>query len=176
MCSISKLPWVQTKSPRELPPLSNNDQHDLHAGLRCEVKQQSHFRLPAVPGKLRSAAPTVQAFCIANHIPDAISNRMNLALDEVLSNIAKYAYAALECGSIEVELMYTDNRFIATVHDAGKPFNPLLFHRPDNNGPMERRKQGELGILFVKSVTDSVAYDRSDDQNKLTLTINVPVK
>lgn len=117
----------------------------------------------------------VEAFCIKNAIPPATSNLMNLALDEVLSNIVKYAYNAGRHGSIDVELGYAHGRLTAIVEDTGIPFDPLKFRRPDNVGPLSERKQGGLGILFVKRLVDSVLYDRTGGRNKLTLTIKVPL-
>ena len=124
--------------------------------------------------ELPSAVATAEAFCTANHIPEEISNRMKLALDEVLSNIVKYAYDEPECGIIDVELTYADRRLVATVGDSGKPFNPLLFPGRPTSGPLASRREGGLGIVFVTRLMDSVDYDRSGDQNRLTLTISVP--
>ena len=135
---------------------------------------RKHFQISAASRELQSVAPIVEAFCAANHIPATISNVMNVTLDEVLSNIVKYAYDASERGIIDVKLTYSDHRFAATVEDVGKPFNPLRSPKQDTSGPLKDRKQGGLGILFMKSLMDSVVYDRKDNRNQLTLTIGVP--
>jgi len=136
---------------------------------------RNQFQIPATPRGLLSVAATIETFCTKNEIPTATSNLMNLALDEVLSNIVKYAYNASKHGSIDVELAYARGRLTAVVEDAGRPFDPLKFKRPDNAGPLNDRRQGGLGILFVKRLVDSVLYDRSGGRNRLTLTIKVPV-
>lgn len=135
---------------------------------------RSHFQISAAQNELQSIVAAVEDFCAANNIPAAISNLMHLALDEVLSNIVKYAYDASEHGIIDVELTYSNNRFTATVEDAGRPFNPLRFQKQNISGPLKNRTPGGLGILFVKSLVDSIVYDRSGDRNKVTLTIGVP--
>jgi anti-sigma regulatory factor (Ser/Thr protein kinase) len=136
---------------------------------------RSHFQILAAQRELQPVAALVEAFCTENDIPAAISNRMNLALDEVLSNIVKYAYDPLDHGIIDVDLTYSDNRFTATVEDAGRPFNPLQFPRQCTSGPLKERRVGELGILFVKNLTDCAVYDRSSNRNKLMMTIAVPL-
>jgi serine/threonine-protein kinase RsbW len=136
---------------------------------------RSHLRITATQHELQSVAATVEAFCATNDIPSATSDLMNLVLDEVLSNIAKYAYDAPGQGPIDIELEYSNATFTATVEDAGRPFDPLQFKRSDNSGPLKTRRQGGLGILFVKRLVDSVLYDRSGDRNKLTLKIKAPV-
>src|SRR5262245_9041633 len=138
------------------------------------MMHRNRFRIPATPRGLQSVAATVETFCTKNAIPAATSNLMNLALDEVLSNIVKYAYNASKHGLIEVELVHDRGRLTAIVEDNGRPFDPLKFQRPDNAGPINERRPGELGILFVKRLVDSVLYDRSDGRNKLTLAIKVP--
>ena len=134
--------------------------------------QRSHFHVLAVQHELPSAAATVRAFCAANDIPETISNRMNVALDEVLSNIIKYAYEVPERGGIDVELTYTNNTLTAIVGDAGKPFNPLVPQRSVVGGPINERPEGGWGIPFVVELMDRVSYDRDSNRNVLTLTIS----
>jgi len=98
---------------------------------------------------------------------------MNLALDEVLSNIVKYAYDSPDTGTIDVELTYSNNELMASVEDRGIAFDPLTLQMPANTGPLRNRKEGGLGIFFVKRLMDSVVYERVGDRNKVTLTIKV---
>ena len=100
---------------------------------------------------------------------------MKLVLDEIVSNIVKYAYTTSKAGSIDLELRYCDHKFSAVVEDSGKPFNPLLFSTRKSTDPLQHRKPGGLGLLFVKNLVDSAAYDRQDGRNRLTLTIAVPL-
>jgi serine/threonine-protein kinase RsbW len=136
--------------------------------------QRRHFHLLAAQRELAPATATVAAFCAANGIPEVISNRMNLALDEVLSNIIKFAYEAPERGGIDVELTYINNTLTAIIGDAGKPFNPLMPRRSVVGGPINERPEGGWGIPFVVELMDRVSYDRSGSRNVLTLTISTP--
>ena len=135
---------------------------------------RSHFQILAEQRHLAQILGSVKAFCTANKLPEATSNLMNLALDEVLSNIVKYAYDSPETGTIDVELTYSNNRLMASIEDAGVAFNPLGVQMPANTGPLQNRREGGLGIFFVKSLVDSVVYERVGDRNKVTLTIRVP--
>jgi serine/threonine-protein kinase RsbW len=140
------------------------------------VTHRSRFRISATERELVSVTAKVEAFCAANDIPSATTNLMNLALDEVLSNIVKYAYDAPKSGSIDVELAYSDGRLTATVEDAGRPFDPLKFKGAVvNNGPLNSRRPGGLGILFVKRLMESALYKRSGGRNKLTMVAKVPL-
>jgi len=137
--------------------------------------RRSHLQIAATQRELRSVVAMVDAFCEANHVPMRLSNRMNLALDEVLSNIVNYAYSASEAGTIDVELTFSDNKLTAFVEDRGKPFDPLQVPQNDNQkGHLKDRQPGGLGLLFAKRLMDSVSYARSGDRNRLTLTIHLP--
>ena len=116
----------------------------------------------------------VETFCVANKIPQVKSNLLNLALDEVLSNIIKYAYGPTDRGKIDVELEYRDNNLVATVEDRGVAFDPLKWPMQVPSGPLQTRKEGGLGILFVRSLMNRVVYERCGDRNKVTLVIDVP--
>jgi serine/threonine-protein kinase RsbW len=135
---------------------------------------RSHFQILAAQRELAHILGSVAAFCAANKLPEATCNLMNLALDEVLSNIVKYAYDSPETGTIDVELTYSNNKLMASIEDRGVAFNPLALQMPANTGPLQSRKEGGLGIFFVKSLLDSVGYERIGDRNKVNLTIRVP--
>ena len=62
----------------------------------------------------------------------------------------------------------------AVVEDCGLAFNPLQLKRPDSLGELRSRKEGGLGIFFVKTLMDNVVYERHGDRNKVTLVIEVP--
>jgi serine/threonine-protein kinase RsbW len=134
-----------------------------------------HFQILAKQPELQSVAAAVEAFCAANRIPATTSNVMNLALDEVLSNIVKFAYDASAHELIDIELEYAGSRLTATVEDSGRPFNPLQIPRHVSDVPLKDRSQGGLGIIFVTSLLDNVTYDRSGGRNRLTLTVKVPL-
>src|SRR5262245_23049148 len=113
---------------------------------------QSHFQMPAAHGELPRIMGMVKAFCGDNSLPEPACNLMNLALDEVLSNIVKYAYDSPEDGIIDVQLMYADNKLTASVEDCGVPFDPFGLQTSPQSGSLHTRQEGGLGIFFVKSL------------------------
>ncbi len=162
-CRLTIIPVIS--HVRELPANSDDELGDMH---------RRHFQMSATQRELQRVMGTIDAFCVANKLPDSISNHMKLALDEVLSNIIKYAYGKSGPGLIDVDLTYANNKFVATVQDSGIPFDPLQRRPQVSRGPLRSRKEGGLGIVFVKSLMDSVAYERCGDRNKVVLTLEVP--
>jgi anti-sigma regulatory factor (Ser/Thr protein kinase) len=134
---------------------------------------RNRLQLSAVQGEIKGALDQVEAFCAANRLPTKTSNAMMVAMDELLSNIVKFAYGASEPGVIDVELSYEDGKLTAIVEDRGVAFNPLTAKRPEPTGELKRRSEGGLGISFVKNLMDRVEYERHGNSNKVTLMIKV---
>jgi serine/threonine-protein kinase RsbW len=157
-------------------PITLNFRYNLTAPPEKRSLQmgRSRLRIGAVQRELRSVILLVDRFCVEHDIPSQTSNLMKLVLDEVLSNIVAYAYDTPECGVIDVELAYANHELTATVEDDGKPFDPLQHPQPDIRGALKDRKQGGLGIFFVRNLIDSVAYHRIGSRNKLVLAKHVP--
>jgi serine/threonine-protein kinase RsbW len=135
---------------------------------------RGHLQLSAVRSEIKEILAKVETYCAANHLPTAISNAVMVAMDELLSNIAKFAYKPSERGVIDVELTYVDSKLTAIVEDRGVPFNPLQLKRPETTGDLKSRKEGGLGVFFVKNLMDTVEYERHGNSNKVTLIIKVP--
>jgi serine/threonine-protein kinase RsbW len=136
----------------------------IHNRLQLSVEQ----------GEIKRALDQVEAFCAVTRLPTTISNAVMVAIDELLSNIVKFAYGASDQGVIDIELSYANRTLTAVVLDRGVAFNPLTAKQPETSGELKRRSEGGLGILFVKNLVDHVDYERHGNSNKVTLMISVP--
>src|SRR5580704_5922621 len=95
-------------------------------------------------------------------------NKVLLALEEALVNIIHYAYPQKD-GEIEIECRLYSDSLEFVIRDKGKPFNPLLLKDPSLNQSLEERKEGGLGVLFIKKCMDEVKYERKEPFNTLIL-------
>ena len=96
--------------------------------------------------------------------------QIDIAIDELLSNIARYAYSpdtgpATVCVDVEDEPLSVTITFI----DNGRPFDPLSADEPDISLPAELREIGVLGVFLVKRTMDDVSYEYRDGQNILRI-------
>jgi anti-sigma regulatory factor (Ser/Thr protein kinase) len=98
---------------------------------------------------------------------------MNVALDEVLSNVVKYGYPDEGVHHIQLRLLLSDEELVAEVRDDGRPFNPLNAAVPDLGAPLARRAEGGLGIHFVRTLMTAVTYTREAKHNLLVLRISL---
>jgi serine/threonine-protein kinase RsbW len=93
---------------------------------------------------------------------------LEVALDEVLSNVVRHGSAAGTVGPIAVELDVLGSRIEVVVTDDAPAFNPLEVQAPDASVSLEDRPLGGLGIALVKALMDEVTYERRDGRNRLT--------
>jgi serine/threonine-protein kinase RsbW len=122
----------------------------------------------SVPG-VREAESELLAFAKASGLPQDAIWRLEVALDEVLSNVVRHGSAAGRVGLISVDLDVEGSRIEVVVTDDAPAFNPLEAQAPDASVPLEERPIGGLGIALVKSLMDEVAYERREGRNRLTL-------
>ena len=97
--------------------------------------------------------------------PMKVITQMNIAADEICSNIARYSGAA--AAQVDCELM--DGRTVIHFADDGKPYDPTVQKEPDITLSAEERENGGLGIFMVKKSMDRVAYEYADGRNILTI-------
>lgn len=102
-------------------------------------------------------------------ISSTILDAMNLALEEIITNIISYAFPDETEHSIILRLSIEGHQLIAEVEDDGKPFNPLDAQDPDIGLSLEDRPIGGLGILLTKNMVDHIDYRQRDGKNLLRL-------
>ena len=107
-------------------------------------------------------------------LPPKVVMNMNLALEEVVSNVIFYAFKENTTHDIQLDFELKDQKLRVHITDDGIPFNPLQMPPPpDLEKKAEERNVGGLGIHFVKNFMDDLAYKRENDKNILTLIKNI---
>ena len=98
-----------------------------------------------------------------------ISN-IDIVIDEIISNIANYAYGD-DTGTATLRLHIDESPLSATVTfiDSGIRYDPLSRTDPDITLSDEEREIGGLGIFMVKKLMDEVSYEYRNGQNMFTV-------
>lgn len=118
----------------------------------------------AIPVFLRD----VENFLSARGILD-LTIGVDVVLDELLTNTISYAFADGRMHEIVATLALDGADLVMELRDDGTPFDPLDIPEPDLAASIEDRKLGGLGMHFVRTVMDDVAYRRCGGWNVLTL-------
>ncbi|MBO4285833.1 MAG: SpoIIE family protein phosphatase [Bacilli bacterium] len=138
-----------------------------------DIVENSSFVVPADKNEVGRVVEFVNTFLGQFNVEQKILSQIDIAIDEICSNIFNYAYTDKK-GTIEVDISINNN--VVSIHfvDTGEPFNPLEKEDPNINLPIEERKEGGLGIYMVKKMMDSVSYHYSKNkENVLTITKKV---
>ncbi|MFW5705452.1 MAG: ATP-binding SpoIIE family protein phosphatase, partial [Bacteroidota bacterium] len=97
-------------------------------------------------------------------------HKINLVLEEVVSNIINYGYEDTSEHRIHITASFDTHTVRITVNDDARAFNPLEHEDPETeNVPLEEREVGGLGIFFVKKMMDRVSYRREGGHNILIM-------
>jgi sigma-B regulation protein RsbU (phosphoserine phosphatase) len=122
--------------------------------------------------EIQKVNDSVESFCGEAGLPASTAQKLGIILDELLNNTISYGFNDEVEHEIQIYIEYADGRVVVKVSDDGIPFNPFDQIGPDTTLSVEEREIGGLGILLVKEMTDSQAYQRQSNRNIVTLTIN----
>lgn len=104
---------------------------------------------------------------------EAVANQVAfscaLVLEEVFTNIIKYAYADAGAHEVRFAARLTPDHVVMEFVDDGREFDPLAARPPDLARPLEERPIGGLGIHLVRKLADRLDYVRADGRNRLTV-------
>ncbi len=99
--------------------------------------------------------------------------QIDVAIDELFSNIAHYAYnPGVGPATVRLEVTQQPLSVIITFIDNGVQYNPLEKSDPDTTLSAEERDIGGLGIFIVKKSMDEITYEYKDGQNILKVKKN----
>lgn len=141
------------------------DQFDDITMLSLRLLPQTMLELRPELDELERATAFVEDTLRGDGVDGKTVVKMNIAVDEIFSNIARYSgadRARLECA-------VTPDRVTVRFVDNGKPYDPTQQAEPDVTLSAEERGIGGLGILMVKRSMDGVEYAYENGQNILTL-------
>lgn len=97
--------------------------------------------------------------------------QLNLVLDELITNIIEHGGGCSKC-PIEIRMEKTNSQFKIQLSDGGPPFDPTHCKPADVTLPIDQRKCGGLGVLFVRKFSDDCSYERVKGKNIFQFTKN----
>ena len=100
--------------------------------------------------------------------------QIDIAIDEIFSNIAHYAYnPEIGQATVRVEVLEDPLAVTITFIDNGTPYDPLAKADPDTTLSAEERDIGGLGIYMVKKSMDEIVYEYKNGHNILKIKKNL---
>lgn len=100
-------------------------------------------------------------------------NEVDLLVEEIFMNIARYAYPRGGPGVVSVTYSVSrPEEFAVEFSDQGVEFNPLTVGAPDLTLDLAERPAGRLGVFLLKAFADSLSYRREQGWNRLTFGVS----
>ena len=127
-------------------------------------------RVKTTRAGLDGAQSVFGALAERHSLPARFRAEMLVVLDEVLSNVRRHAFGDRKAHDVELDFHLEPGSLTLAVADSGAPFDPLSLRPPDTTAPLAQRRVGGLGVLIVRSLTDTQTYERRDGRNHLRLT------
>ena len=132
----------------------------------------NEITVKALVDNLGTVTNFVDDFLDSCDCPMKVQMQIDIAIDEIFSNICHYAYGD-SVGEATVRVEFEDasaRKAVAlTFIDEGVPYNPLEKEDPDTTLSAEDRKIGGLGIYMVKKNMDEMEYEYSEGKNILSM-------
>jgi anti-sigma regulatory factor (Ser/Thr protein kinase) len=137
--------------------------------FNTESSAEERLRLNADVAELERLMGWLDAFCERHQIPEEAHYHMNIAVEELVLNAIKHGHCSPTQGAIEVGLGLSGQELHIRITDTGIPFNPLNVPPPDLTRSLADRPIGGLGIHLVRSLMNSIEYDREGGENRVRL-------
>ena len=121
--------------------------------------------------KIEAVTDFVNAQLAALDCEEHTRIQVDVAIDELFGNIARYAYSP-RTGPVTVRVGVEDEPrcLCVTFIDQGVPYNPLTAKFVDTTHlPAKQRPIGGLGLYMVKKTMDDISYAHRDGKNILTI-------
>ncbi len=161
--------------------VQGHEQSDDITALTLQYMPEAvSWKEKVIDGKLeevKTAISFVEKNAEKDNIDKSFTKKLLVAVDEIFSNIAKYAYGEnKETGTVFMRYSYAlkTKELSITFVDKGVAFDPTEAKSPDTSLSAEERPIGGLGIMLVKKIMDEVEYDRRNDKNFLVLVKKFP--
>jgi serine/threonine-protein kinase RsbW len=134
--------------------------------LKLAIKNES--------SELEGLNAAVRQFLDVHGVPHRAAYAVNLAIDELVVNVMRYAYVDDNTHFIDIALAIEGDQIILRIVDDGRPFDPrrgptLDLHAAD-------REVGGLGLLLVLDMVHRLNYRRVGEKNWVEARIRLVVE
>ena len=125
--------------------------------------------LPASLSNLEKLLSQVSGWLESSGIPRPQTAKIELALEEALVNVCRYAYRQGQ-GDVEIHCRITDGRAcLIEIIDSGIPFDACAYPAPELTACIADRRVGGLGVYLMRNMADQMTYRRENEKNILSL-------
>ena len=134
-----------------------------------DIELQHRLTLPCDVAQTTRLGEWVEGVCETAGIGASVTMQINLAIEEAVVNVMKYAYPDSSNGEVQIDASIDNDWLNFIITDSGQPFDPTSSADVDTSLSAEERNIGGLGIHLMRKMMDSIHYERIDGRNVLTM-------
>ena len=135
------------------------------------MSSELHLTIQNDFAELERVAHALQALLNGQDLSPKATYAVDLAVEEIITNIIKYAYEDTSPHTINIHITFEPPFVVIRFEDDGREFDPVAAPEPDTTKPLAERQIGGMGIHLLRAVVESIDYQRADGRNILELHI-----
>ncbi|MBM9511233.1 ATP-binding protein [Desulfogranum marinum] len=138
------------------------------------AQTDSSLSIAADFGNLSAVKDFVRRQAKMLRVPERLSGKLELVVEELFLNIVNYAHPKLK-EEVDIRCSRHSNgdtqgeMICIAIQDWGPPFNPLEKDNPALEQNVEERPIGGLGVYLVTQMADYCTYARQNENNCFTV-------
>jgi serine/threonine-protein kinase RsbW len=137
---------------------------------RMPLPQTTHIVIRNRIADLTVLSTAMERVGAAYGMPEKSLFQLQVALDEIVSNVIKYAWSEGGDHDIEIRITARDDGVEVEIVDDGRMFDPRDAPKRDKPLPGRRPQPGGVGVQMTKQLVDRMGYSRIGNRNHTTLT------
>lgn len=142
----------------------------LQTSQAMPLPQTTHIVIRNDVADLAALTAAMERMGAEHGVPDKSLFQLQVALDEIVSNVIKYAWPEGGAHDIEIGITARDNGVEVEIIDDGRMFDPRDAPKRDKPLPGQRPQPGGVGVQITKQLVDRIGYARIGNRNHTTLT------
>jgi anti-sigma regulatory factor (Ser/Thr protein kinase) len=144
---------------------------EVEAFPNMQPTAEKTWQIPNRMEALATLAKEVYDWLAALPLSSRAKYSSGLAIEEMVTNVIKYAYADNRKHLIHIQVSVTRDHVTLVFEDDGRPFDPTKYPPTDIDHLVESRQVGGLGIELVRRMCEKMSYARVGNLNRVTLQI-----
>ena len=144
---------------------------DIPAAVEAPAGSTLKLSIKNEVSEFKALNVSLAQFLAAHEVPSRAAYTVDLAVEELVMNVIRYAFIDDDTHSIDIEIEIDGDQVVLRIADEGRPFDPR--ENPELDLDADDRQVGGLGLYLVVDMVDMLKYQRVDEQNRVEVRISM---
>ena len=144
---------------------------DIPAAVEAPAGSILKLSIKNEVSEFKALNASLAQFLAAHEVPSRAAYTVDLAVEELVMNVIRYAFIDDDTHPIDIEIAIEGDQVVLRIADEGRPFDPR--ENPELDLDADDRQVGGLGLYLVVDMVDMLKYQRVDEQNRVEVRISM---